>query len=302
MICKICNNDIPNKNIASHVRSHDLTPQEYYDKYIATEIGGICKNCGKETSFLSICKGYRLFCSKQCCNASDYHKQRMMSTIIKNHGGMGTASKDINDKIKKTNMERYGAENVYASDYGKQKIREVSLEKYGVDYVLQSPIVKNKIVQTSLDRYNTSNPGNCRSGRQKAAFTRRANNNDSSWEDYFEQQLTIFNISYIKRYKDTRYPYYCDFYLPDTDTFIEINGYWSHGGHWFDNNNIEDQQKLSIWIDKANAGHKQYKNAINVWTNKDIKKRDIAIKNNLNYIVLWKFDDLIDFFKQYELK
>ena len=52
-------------------------------------------------------------------------------------------------------------------------------------------------------------------------MTRRSNDNDSSWEDYFENHLKELNIPYIKRYDmDLRYKYPCDFYLPNYDTFI----------------------------------------------------------------------------------
>jgi len=32
----------------------------------------------------------------------------------------------------------------------------------------------------------------------------------------------------------------CDFYIPSEDLFIELNRHWSHGGHFYDPNNIED--------------------------------------------------------------
>ena len=302
MICEICKKEIQSTSgFTNHIlRTHKITPKDYYDTYIEPNKSHKCMYCNKPTKFLNLTKGYRLFCSRTCCNMSDYHISKMVQTTTERYGGMGTASKSINTKIKNTNLKKYGTENVYASNYGKQKIEESNLKKYGVKYAFQAAEVKEKIVQTALAKYNTSNPANCRSGRQKAAITRRNNDNDSSWEDYFENQLITLDISYKKRYKDSRYPYYCDFYLEDSDTFIEINGYWSHGGHWFDKNSKEDQAKLRLWTQKSKAGHKQYTNAINVWTTSDIEKRDTAIKNHLNYIVLWKFNDMIDFFTKYK--
>jgi len=299
MICNICNTDFSsNRGLSIHiVRTHNITLQQYYDTYYKKYNDGSCLHCNKTTIFLGLTKGYRKFCSKTCCNKSKYHQLKMQNTIISKYGGMGTASKIINEKIKSTNMEKYGSENVYSSEYGKNEIKNSNLKRFGVEYAFQSAIVKNKIIQTSLYRYNTTNPGNSKLARQKAARTRRDSENESSWEDYFENNLNSLDISYEKQYNsDTRYPYLCDFYLPDTDTFIEINGYWSHNDHWFDSNSDVDKNKLDLWISKANAGHAQYKNAINVWTVRNIQKRDIAIKNNLNYIVLWKFDDMVKFF------
>ena len=33
----------------------------------------------------------------------------------------------------------------------------------------------------------------------------------------------------IRQYRDeNRYPFNCDFYIPNEDLFIEFNGYWTH--------------------------------------------------------------------------
>ena len=123
----------------------------------------------------------------------------------------------------------------------------------------------------------------------------RGNDNHSKWEDILEQHFINKSIAYEKQYSDERYPFPCDFYLPDSDTFIEINGYWSHNDHFFDESSKDDQDTLSLWIDKANHGHKQYENAVYVWSIKDRQKHEIAIKNKLNYIVLWTYDDLLNY-------
>ena len=64
-----------------------------------------------------------------------------------------------------------------------------------------------------------------------------------------------------------------------------------HGGHWFDPNSQEDQQKLQLWTSRVNRSS-LYTSAINSWTIGDLAKRDCAIKNNLNYVVLWTLDDI----------
>ena len=51
---------------------------------------------------------------------------------------------------------------------------------------------------------------------------------------------------------------------------------------------------LQQWEEKAKTSQ-QYKRAIEFWTKRDIQKRDIAIKNNLNYIVLWNKTDIDNF-------
>jgi len=64
------------------------------------------------------------------------------------------AHKKYSDDLRKaTNMRIYGAENVWASDYGKAKIKQTNLNKYGYECASQSPEVKAKMAQTCMDLY-----------------------------------------------------------------------------------------------------------------------------------------------------
>lgn len=73
------------------------------------------------------------------------------------------------------------------------------------------------------------------------------------------------------------------------------NIYVTHGGHWFDEHNSDDLQRLEI-LKQRSVCRNMYANMIKVWTISDLKKRDIAIENNLNYLVFWD-NDLTDFMK-----
>lgn len=91
----------------------------------------------------------------------------------------------------------------------------------------------------------------------------------------------------IRQYFDRdRYPFNCDFYIPSEDLFIEYNKSWTHGGHPFDKLNLDDISKLEFWQEKAKTS-KYYRNAIYTWTDLDVRKTEIAKKNNLNYKVIY---------------
>lgn len=74
MECKECGEKFTFKsaNIASqkfckHLRDdHGMTPKDYYDKYIKKPDEGICKICGKPTTFFKLSKGYGETCSFEC--------------------------------------------------------------------------------------------------------------------------------------------------------------------------------------------------------------------------------------------
>jgi len=124
--------------------------------------------------------------------------------------------------------------------------------------------------------------------KQKRSF------NSSKPEDLFYETLVIrYGINNVEReYSiDKRYPFSCDFYIKSKDLFIELNLHWSHGGHPFDNSNPEDINKLNIWKEKAKTSE-FYKNAIETWTIRDVKKHLAVKENNLNYIEYYSEIDM----------
>ena len=128
----------------------------------------------------------------------------------------------------------------------------------------------------------------------KQYITKKLNNsfNTSKPEELFYKTLLELNKNktIYRQYKDDRYPFYCDFYIKELDLFIELNYHWTHGGKPF----IEDDdclKTLNEWKEKAKTS-KFYENAIEVWTRRDVKKREIARKNNLNFIEIFNEKDI----------
>lgn len=88
----------------------------------------------------------------------------------------------------------------------------------------------------------------------------------------------------VRQYKDdVRYPSYCDFYIKSRDMFIELNVYWTHGGHWFDINSSRDRRRIKDWSRKSS----NYVKAVHSWSVSDFNKRKAAIDHDLNYVVFW---------------
>lgn len=118
----------------------------------------------------------------------------------------------------------------------------------------------------------------------------RMNNtfNTSNAEDnYFLKLKEMYgDDNVIRWYSDERYPFACDFYIPSEDLFIEYNKTWTHGGHPFDEMNLDDIYKLETWEEKAKTS-KYYQNAIYTWTDLDVRKQKIAKENKLNYKVIY---------------
>lgn len=126
--------------------------------------------------------------------------------------------------------------------------------------------------------------------------TKKKNNsfNSSKPEEMYKQYLiNKYGEDDVKaQYNaDSRYPFECDFYIKSLDLFIELNLHWSHGNHPFNSESEEDVKKLEIWREKAKTSD-FYKNAIETWTVRDVRKIQMAQKNNLNYKAYYTEDEL----------
>lgn len=138
-----------------------------------------------------------------------------------------------------------------------------------------------------------------KSFRKNSYATKKKNNsfNISKPEDRtYEKLINKFKKEdVIRQYRDeNRYPFNCDFYIKSMDLFIECNFLWTHGHHPFDESSIEDIKTLEEWKNKS-ADSKYYQLAIEVWTKRDVLKRQTMIDNKLNYFVAYKEDDINDF-------
>ena len=113
-------------------------------------------------------------------------------------------------------------------------------------------------------------------------------NTSNKEEQVYQELLRKYSKDdIIRQYKDSRYPFFCDFYIKSEDKFIECNFHWTHGEHPFDPDNKEDIE-LANKLKELSKKSKYYEIAYYVWTNLDVRKREIANKNNLNYEVLYK--------------
>ena len=234
-------------------------------------------------------------------------------------------SKEVRAKIEATSMAKYGVPYYWQSDEGKarlkellnseeviEKTRQTNLERYGCETwqgsedgrkKLASKEVRDKTEKTNQERYGAKTWSNTDEGKlamstylqDKIISTKLKNGtiNDSQPErDAYDLLVQKFGKDdVVPQYRSDRYPYKCDFYIKSLDLFMELNIYWMHGGHFFDDNNESDLEKLQVWLASDKPS---YERAIYIWTQNDLDKRDTALQNNLNYIVFWN-QDLSDF-------
>ena len=154
-------------------------------------------------------------------------------------------SKEIQEKLKQTCLKKYGVECSLQSEYIKNKSKETCLNKYGVKYITQTDLMKKKSKQTCLKKYGVPFFVQSKKFEEEMELTKRKNN---TWTtSKVEEELYLYikeRFPSVKRqYKDkTRYPYFCDFYIPELDYFIELQGYYTHGKEPYNPNSIKQQE------------------------------------------------------------
>lgn len=221
---------------------------------------GCCNKIGIGKT-IKITVGYGQYCSRQCSAKSDLTKQH----------------------LKETFQKKYHVDNPWMAESVKQKITETMLKRHGVKRFTQTKQYRN-IIKNKLNEIN-----------EKKYLTHKKNNSfhTSKQEDQIKEWLQYAFPSIKCQYKSERYPFHCDFFIPERDLYIEYLGSWTHGGHPFDLTNEKDIETLNVLLKKSKKSN-YYKAAIYTWTDLDIRKREIAKKNSLNYVELWSMQEVIE--------
>lgn len=206
---EILNNLSKNKQyVKSKFRiENNLTPKQCFDILYPEKIKK-CRYCGKEAEFKSFSLGYKDICDSKECK----HKHRI-------------------ETVKKTNLEKYGVENVSQLESIKKKKIETVFKHYGVcDYLnseqnkhnmydengvhkSKSKEANEKRKQTLLEKYGTTDrfkinngheKANSKEGREKAKQTLLKNHGvTSSWK--LQKTKDTIKKTNLEKYGETSY-------------------------------------------------------------------------------------------------
>lgn len=209
-------------------------------------------------------------------------------------------------KRRQTMVTRYGVPEPNQNLQIKQKmlntLSETNLERYGVEYPMQNKEIATKAAdsrqRTMLEKYGAPNSVQVDEIKNRIFEARKKNGtlNSSMGEDVLYDMLVVqFGVKDVLRNVcvDERYPYHVDFYIKSRDLFIEFNGDKCHNTHWFDASNEQDIQVVQSWeenrarIEATTSKQSRYDKYIRTWTQSDVKKRQTAAQNHLNYLVFW---------------
>lgn len=249
-------------------------------KYIKKDMTKVCTICGKSYIAKSwnqikcdkckekscvICgkkfKGQGETCSINC------KTEKIKLTNLERYGGHPNSTKEVQNKKKKTCLEKYGVEHPLKTHEIQEKIQKTCLERYGVNYYTQTkeiqekskegfekkygrgiinpgqiPEVKEKIKNTLKRKYGVTNPGQIPEVRDKVRETclKRYGvphtcilNNIKSNYSIISKVNKKFSEKLKENNIESEFEFYInnlsyDLHILDTDILIEINPTYTH--------------------------------------------------------------------------
>lgn len=288
--CKECFKIITKQNNNAKTERKPLTEEELYYKSLSQ---------AEKTKFTCL-KRYGV-----------EHVSQLPTNTFKSNNPQ--KKQDIKDKTKETRIKKYGQYmspnnvKVLLSDESKQKrveaFNKTMLNKYG-DVTYRN---WDKHKQTCLERYGVDSWSKTNEFKQMMS-----DKHDLIQTKRYEtiKKLNIGKFSLmeqkshiilkeifpdvIHQYKSDVYPFMCDFYIPSTDTYIECNYHWTHGKRLY-SGSPEDIEIITKWKQNNHFG------AIETWTIRDIKKYKCAVEHNLNYLLFYNMQELIDWANSHHL-
>lgn len=253
---------------------------------------------------------------------TDYVRQKSIKTCQEKYGvnivsqnneikqkiSLTHKSSETKQKYKDTCQEKYGVDHIWQSKSVKEKIVKTTQEKYGVNHVSQSDLIKQKHIKTCQDRYGVNCVFQVEDFKQKKwqTYKKHMSFNTSKQEELLYEYLKQLYPDVIHHYKTIEYPFECDFFIPCKQLYIEYQGSMFHNFRPFLNTE-EDKLELLKLKEKADARYKiinkktMYHATIETWAERDVKKREIAKNNKLNYLEIFKFKDINDVINQINL-
>lgn len=324
--CLICN--LKHHQFQKHLKEiHNISLDIYINTYLRDQSSGYCEKCGKPTRFSYSNHDFVVYCSSECKKISVRQKQHDAQVKIWSN----KTEDEIEEFKRKTSIgTKKGFQNMsIESKEAFNKSRSILAKKQYENMTTEQKIARNnKIRQTvsntmqnwtkeqQIEHSKKTIEGLKNMSKEKKelmylhkrqtienksneekTISMQRRHNPSKIEQYFIDICNLNNINYIREYYSDQYPYSCDFYIKDSNLYIELHCSSFHNYHFYgefitDNKykqELEEKSKLSKW----------YKTKLDVWTKADIEKRDYAIKQNLNYIILWNQSQIDKFFKLY---
>jgi ribosomal protein S26 len=122
-------------------------------------------------------------------------KQKIKNSNLENHGVENVfQSNKIKEKIKNTTLQKYGVKNVMLLDEIKYKVKKTNLIKYGNECSLHSEVIKMKMKENNYIKYGTEYPA------QNSEIAEKMSKSSYSKKEYIMPSGKIINIQGFEKF------------------------------------------------------------------------------------------------------
>lgn len=156
-------------------------------------------------------------------------KDKMMQTSLQKYGVKHyTQTNEYKERYKKTCLEKYGVEHISQKEDYTKKCKETSLKKYGVEYPMQNAEVSEKSSKNSYKFKQFTFPcGNTIQVQGYEPFILDILVKEGhTYEEIITKRTEVPEIWYNINGINKRY--YCDVYIPKTNTIYEVKSTWTN--------------------------------------------------------------------------
>ena len=230
-------------------------------------------------------------------------KNKIKKTNLDKYGvEYSLQSQEIKNKIKQTNLDKYGVEHTFQVKEFQNKSKQTNIAKYGFENPLQSQEIKDKIKQTNLDKYGVEHTFQVKEFQNKSKQTniakygveypaQNAEISEKQSKNSYKLKSFIFpcgNIVVVQGYE----PFLLDILIKEGYIYDDIITNRSNVPViWYDKNDKKHRYYCDVFIPKINCIYE----VKSTWTyEKDIEdiplKKQACIDNRYNF-KLYVFDN-----------
>jgi len=160
-----------------------------------------------------------------CCHKCHFNKTKIK--YMMNHGVDNIQTlESVKNKIKETNLEKYGCEYTLQSEKIKNKIKNTLLKRYGVDHPMKNEDIFNRAQKSSYKHINYKNTKLHYQGSYELDFI----------EYCIKNEINIENgptIKYVLGSKDRNY--FSDFFIPEKNLIVEVKSTYTFNDDYEEN-------------------------------------------------------------------
>jgi len=230
----------------------------HLDNEIASTPHCINQNCNNEVKWKAG-HGYQTFCSRKCSAQNESIKQQKKNTCEQKYGVSNPSKNtEIKQKIKDTTNKRFGVDHPLQNDDIMTKTKNTNIAKYGVSSYSQTAKFKElvsgdsnpnrqRFSQDTLDILNSKSKFNSLADGKSIyelsdalekfdistlrKYIHQYDSNVLLRRSQLEHEMADFlndlDVKFIQNERNIISPQELDFYLPDHNIAIEMNGiYW----------------------------------------------------------------------------